>query len=146
MYQIICYFDGACEPRNPGGAMGMGAFIFINGKELFVHSSFESANPNNTNNIAEYKGIIWILKTLIEKKLNRENIIIRGDSKMVINQMAGIYGINKGNYVPYAYEARGYLSSFKSINFEWIPREQNTQADNLSKKELLNHGIFITKR
>jgi hypothetical protein len=29
---IIGYFDGACEPYNPGGAMGFGALLTENGE------------------------------------------------------------------------------------------------------------------
>lgn len=35
---IKCYFDGACEPINPYGNMGIGAVILKDNDELFKHS------------------------------------------------------------------------------------------------------------
>ncbi len=47
--QIIASFDGACEPFNPGGHMGIG--WVIDGKG---YSDYIPAAHGNTNNVAEY--------------------------------------------------------------------------------------------
>ena len=66
-------------------------------------------------------------------------INIYGDSMLVINQMTGKWKIKSGYYVDYATECKKFLKLFTNINLKWIPREENTYADNLSK------GIFSNK-
>ena len=143
-----CYFDGACEPINPGGTIGVG--VYIKGElpdQIFKYSKTIPASTGNTNNVAEYLGIIKIFE-LMSKKTDCE-IIIRGDSKMVINQMKGEWKIKKGLYYEYALKAQKLfeeLSKKNKITLIWIPREQNELADELSKpegisKEELNKAI-----
>jgi len=35
MAKISCFFDGCCEPVNPGGTASYGAVIFIAGKRVW---------------------------------------------------------------------------------------------------------------
>lgn len=140
--KINCVFDGSCLPKNPGGKMGIGAAIFEgfgnNKKLLKKFSKEESANPNNTNNVAEYKAIIWIMQELIKLKLEKEQIRIYGDSDLVISQMNKDFKIKRGNYVEYAKEALELTSKFIDIDFIWIPRTRNSYADNLSRTKSVN--------
>ena len=32
--KFVCYFDGCCEPVNPGGAAGYGAVVFEDGNRV----------------------------------------------------------------------------------------------------------------
>ena len=143
---VTAYFDGACEPRNPGGNMGFGAYILKNGTKVCEWSDFALQDAKNTNNVAEYKACLWALKTIIEKKLQHERVIIHGDSKLVVNQMNGHWKIKGGHYTPYAVECLQLIQQFKSIRFKWIPREQNAYADELSKRELTSRGVKIAVR
>jgi len=142
-FHYSCYFDGACEPVNPCGNMGIGAYVVskLTGEELFSHSGYFPSNEDNSNNVAEYLALIKILEFLIGKNLHREkknNIVIYGDSMLVIKQMRGRWGIKAGRYVPHAEKALGLLSKFKSRPyFDWIPRDKNTIADDLSKAEMI---------
>lgn len=135
------YFDGACEPRNPKGNLGIGAFILNpERKRIFELSQYVSAKDLNfatSNNVAEYMGVIAGMKFLIEKNLHQENIICCGDSKMVICQMLGEWGCNGGIYSKYYYEAIEIKKQFKNINFIWIPREKNSICDELSKRAMI---------
>lgn len=86
---LVCYFDGACEPRNPGGNMGIGACIRCGNGELFAYSDFVPAARHNSNNVAEYMAFEKLLDFFIEKKCSNQRIFIYGDSKLVIEQMFG---------------------------------------------------------
>jgi ribonuclease HI len=149
MVNIHGYFDGACEPRNPGGNMGIGACLYIEKEEVFQHSKFVKASFQNSNNVAEYMGFIAIMDFLLQEKNFQQiagNVIhVYGDSKLVINQMAGVWGMNGGRYVPYANEARKKMRELEAQHFkfilQWIPREKNFYADELSKAELINHNV-----
>jgi ribonuclease HI len=130
----IVNFDGACQPRNPGGFMGWGAVIYKSG--LKVWSGFDAAPKadTNTNNVAEYKGLIIALDWLRAEGLEQERILIRGDSKLVIRQCFGHWGIKSGPYVPFAKAAKAQLTRFTATKGLWIPREENREADALSTR------------
>ncbi len=139
---IEAYFDGCCEPVNPGGTAAYGAVIFINGVKVWQGSQiFLPASGQTSNNIAEYSGFKAILEYLLTNGLNNEPIEIRGDSNLVIQQMFGSWRIKQGIYVPLALECRSLLEKFSQIKGRWIPREENTFADELSKKRLLEAGV-----
>lgn len=134
---IICYFDGACEPINPCGNMGIGAYITKNSEVLFEHSDYVPAKKTNTNNVAEYMGFIAILKWLKENGHVESHVLINGDSNLVVQQMNGKWKIKSGLYAEYAREAKELLKEFKNVTVKWIPRELNTIADELSKKHVV---------
>ena len=86
-----------------------------------------------SSNVAEYSALIYALQYLVKEGLNRETIVVRGDSALVIKQMSGHMRIGrKGLYRPFAFKAMDLVSEFSNIKFAWIPREFNTQADELS--------------
>lgn len=142
---LVAYFDGACEPKNPGGNMGVGATIRKNGVELFRHSRFIPAGPTNSNNVAEYMAMQAILQFTIDQGWTNTMMTIFGDSKLVIEQLFGTWRMKGGFYIPYANDCVKKLQHLKSRNMTitgiWIRREQNSYADELSKAELINHNV-----
>ena len=142
---VEAYFDGACEPFNPGGTAAFGAVVFKDGQRIFERSEIFRPPPGKeaetSNNVAEYLGLIAALDYLRQQGMTGEYITIKGDSMLVIKQMQGQWRIKKGFYVPLAIDAKHMLSNFPNVRFEWIPREQNELADELSKRELKTNGI-----
>jgi ribonuclease HI len=135
--KIECYIDGSCEPRNPGGRMGIGVSIEIDGKKHDYSESYEPS-PQNSNNVAEYLGLEYVLKFIKNKGFENCEIVIKSDSQLLINQASGDWKIKRGLYVDHAKACRKEVINLSSANnidfkFEWIPREQNEYADNLSK-------------
>ena len=142
---LVAYFDGCCEPKNPGGNMGMGAVLRCNGKELFSYSHFVKAKSSNTNNVAEYMAFEAILDFILKSKYEKRSFTIYGDSKLVIEQMFGTWNMKGGLYIPYAQSCKLKIQQVRDqgnrINGIWIPRTQNNYADELSKAQLINNGI-----
>jgi ribonuclease HI len=139
--KFIAYFDGCCEPVNPGGAMGFGSIVTENGQAIWYANGMSRADRANSNNVAEYTGLLALLDYLIEAGLADADIEVRGDSQLVIKQMAGEWKIGSGLYAQAAHNARELRSKFTNIRFRWIPRAENGLADELSKEELVNAGI-----
>lgn len=139
--RFICYFDGCCEPVNPGGTAGLGAVIFENGERVWEHSSMIPPSPTTSNNVAEYRAFIAILDHLAKEGMQHERIIIYGDSRLVFEQCFGRWRIKGGHYVPFAREAKAKLEAFTRISGFWIPRDENSIADELSKAEVLRAGV-----
>lgn len=138
---IEVWFDGACEPKNPGGHIGFGAVIRRDGKRIHGISGYMGMLEENSNNVAEYQALIAALKWLRKEELHHEEIVCYGDSQLVINQMFGSWAVKRGLYVPYAHECARMMPDFSNLSGEWIPREQNAEADELSKNELVRRGV-----
>jgi ribonuclease HI len=127
------FFDGSCEPKNPGGVAGYG-FCFYDEKnnEIFSDSGIECSGENATNNIAEWAAIKHALEYLEKNNWNGE-LEIYGDSQLVIYQLTGKYKVKKETLKPYHESCMEMLSKYKWLA-NWIPREKNEKCDSLSKK------------
>lgn|SRR3990167_628142 len=138
---IKAFFDGCCEPTNPGGYCGFGAVVFKDDKRIWDYSGFIDKSPTTSNNVGEYKAFIKILEYLYENDMRSEDITIYGDSKLVIEQMFGSWRIKQGFYVPFAHQAMELVQQFEDVKGQWIPREKNYIADELSKAELIKRKV-----
>jgi len=138
---IECFFDGCCEPINPGGTAAYGVVIYKNGEKIWEDSKIVGSGKGISNNVAEYAGFKAILKYLLDHELNKSQIIAYGDSMMVVKQMAGAWRIKAGAYVELALECQDMLRHFPYLVGKWIPREKNYLADELSKKVIKQAGV-----
>lgn len=124
--------------------MGTGSIVKVDGDIVFSKSSFYSAVPTNTNNISEYIAFGLVLKYILDNNLDGEDVTIMGDSQLVVNQMGGSWGIKEGAYKKYAFRCKELLKLFKKKpTIFWIKRDQNEEADQLSKSELSVHDVVI---
>ena len=89
-----------------------------------------------SNNVAEYAGVLRILKYLAPRPPGRATI--HGDSNLVVNQLDGRWRLKKGLCLAIATETEQLLAHLRGlgwqIDFRWIPRKQNEECDALSKK------------
>lgn len=145
--KFVAYFDGCCEPINPGGTAGFGAVVFENTKRVWecskVFIPINGREKETSNNVAEYAAFNAILDYFIERGLADENILVHGDSKLVIEQCFGRWKIKGGFYAPLAREAKEKVKKFKSLHGKWISREENSIADELSKGEVKRAGVHF---
>src|SRR2546426_3105589 len=130
------YFDGLCEPKNPGG-IPVYAFVIFDQKtaQLLASDAGLAGEPwkeSATHNLAEYKGAInatkW-LKALIPVR----HLTICGDSQLVIRQLTKDYQVKSPKILPLYDELTRLLEGFdwKAI---WVPREKNSMADRLANE------------
>jgi ribonuclease HI len=134
---ILAWFDGACEPLNPGGTASFGVMVKDDdGTVLLKEHGLVGKGKAMSNNVAEYAGVLHILKYLSSRPPGR--VTIHGDSNLVINQLNAKWRIRKGLYLSIALETKELLAYLRGlgwqINLCWIPREQNAECDALSKK------------
>jgi ribonuclease HI len=137
----VAFFDGCCEPRNPGGNAGYGVVIYKDGQRVWQHSGMMPASKATSCNVAEYLAFNAALDWFIANSLTKEPILIKGDSKLVIQQCFGRWRIKRGLYREYALEAKGKMLQFKALKGTWISRVYNSEADDLSKDHLRKAGI-----
>jgi ribonuclease HI len=123
--QVYMYFDGASK-GNPGPS---GAAYWVK-LENTSYGEYKFLGNEQTNNFAEYSGLILGLKNL--DKYRDQNIKVHGDSKLVIEQMKGKWKVNSPNLIPLWQEAQELIKDFKNIEFIHIDRSLNSKADILA--------------
>jgi ribonuclease HI len=123
------WFDGACS-GNPG-PMGGGAVVEVEGGTPQVLSM---AFGQGTNNQAEYRALILGLRHALAAGV--EDLVVKGDSELVLRQLKGEYKVRKEELKPLHAEAAKLLRQFASFRLVWVPRAENAVADEASKKAI----------
>lgn len=126
-------FDGACR-GNPG-LCGAGYVIYKDNEIIEQHSKFICVN--NTNNFAEYSALLYGIQKVVE--LGIKNIMVKGDSQLVINQLNGIYRINSDNLLTIYEKIVENLSDLDTFTFQHIKRDRNKIADKLANVAITNY-------
>lgn len=139
---ITAFFDGACAPINPKGHIGFGCLVKEDNKVVYEYGGYLEANENNSNNVAEYLALENVLDFLLENGMQDEKITVYGDSKLAVMQMNKRWRIKGGRYFETAISCKEKTNNFSKIIFKWIPREENTDCDNLSKIMFKKLGII----
>ena len=138
IHTYIVTFDGACR-GNPGPC-GAGFVIRKNNKIIEECNHFVS--EKNTNNFAEYCALVLALRKC--DQLNLKNLIVMGDSNLVIKQMKKEYKIESPNLIPLNNAAVNIISDM-NIEFIHIPRDKNTEADRLANIAINKWGKKTVK-
>jgi ribonuclease HI len=134
----LLQFDGGANP-NPGPCAGAFVISNINTQEiLFEGGTFIE---QGTNNIGEYMGLLEGLKVCQENHL--DNILIQGDSKLVVYQVANKWKINYDHIRKLYNEIQDLLKCFSSISIHHVYREENKRADELSDETLDKKSNWI---
>ena len=127
MYKVFC--DGASR-SNPGEA-SIGVSIQENDDE--IHTISEAIGIAS-NNVAEYKSLIFALQYSLEN--NYLNLEIFLDSKLVVEQINGNFKVKSNNLKKLNSDALNLINKFDSILVKHIYREQNKRADQLANMAL----------
>jgi ribonuclease HI len=142
--KFIIYTDGGSR-GNPGpSAIGV---VICNEKGEPIKKYSESIG-DATNNEAEYQAVIFALKkakALYGKdKMKESQIEIRLDSELVAKQLDHEYKIEEPNIQPLFLKVWNLMLDFDIIEFKYIPREENKEADRLVNEALdkKQEGLF----
>jgi len=136
---VEAWFDGCCEPVNPGGYAAWGALVKVDGSVVYADGGYCGTGRKMSNNVAEYAGAE---AALLEAEKHSGKVILRGDSKLVIMQLSKRWGVRGGLYVPFYEKAVLVASRLKPrLRMEWIPRRFNGECDKLSKGVLKEMNI-----
>lgn len=122
-YNIV--FDGGCS-GNPGQRYGSYQIKTKSGRARIERCKF----GYGTNNEAEYLSLITALGDIIARcqqakvPLERFTVHIKSDSQLVVNQVAGNWGVNKPELRILCNQVQSHLKNFNAWHIEWQPREQ----------------------
>ncbi|MEV0681093.1 bifunctional RNase H/acid phosphatase [Actinosynnema sp. NPDC050436] len=129
--KVVVEADGGSR-GNPGPA-GYGAVVRDAATGEVLAERAEGIGVA-TNNVAEYRGLIAGLRAAAE--LGASAVVVRMDSKLVVEQMSGRWQVKHPSMQPLAREAREVAAGLGSVSYEWIPRERNKAADRLANEAM----------
>ena len=149
---VVLHFDGGSR-NNPEGPAGYGYVLELassNRGNIDHHNKTLVRGygyyPKGTSNEMEYHGLIEALTWAI--RLEIQQLIIRGDSELVIYQCLGDYQVNADNLKPLHAAVSILLAKAKQQGttclLEHVPRSQNQTADFLCQMgiDARSHGTF----
>jgi ribonuclease HI len=120
------YFDGpACED-------GCGIGILLVSPCGVTYSFLVRLHAPCTNNLAEYEVVRKGMELLLEAGV--EAVEIFGDSKLMISQLMEEYKCKSESLFPLWMQCCELITQFRYINFYWIPRSRNAEANDLAQK------------
>jgi probable phosphoglycerate mutase len=131
LMKLIIEADGGSR-GNPGMS-GAGAVV-IDAATGKILREISEAVGIATNNVAEYSALIFALEAAFEIDPAAE-IVVRMDSKLVVEQMSGRWKIKHPDMLSLGARVQQLING-KSVEFVWIPREQNVLADALANKAM----------
>jgi ribonuclease HI len=83
-----------------------------------------------TNNVAEYRAAIAGLRAAADR--GARSVLLRSDSRLLIEQLAGRFRVKNPTLQRLHEEARAEMTRFDDVGLEHVPREQNADADRLA--------------
>ena len=87
-----------------------------------------------TNNVAEYSAVVLALRKA--HKLGAEEVDIRLDSKLVVEQLNGRWKMKNAGLMGLYREAQDLLRGFRRVSIKHEPRAMNHAADALANLAL----------
>lgn len=135
--KIYLYTDGGAR-GNPG-VSGAGAVMFDDsGKVLKETSKYLG---EKTNNYAEYAGVAlgleMIAKYFGKAQCKNLDVIVRMDSELICKQLNAEYQIKEESLFPFFIHIHNLtVSTFPSVSFEHVPRNENSHADRLANEAM----------
>ncbi|MEA1963864.1 MAG: ribonuclease HI family protein [Candidatus Aerophobetes bacterium] len=125
--KVILYTDGASS-GNPGRA-GVGILLFYNKKLIKKISRFIGIA---TNNVAEYMALIYGLEEALYLRAKDVDCFL--DSQLLVRQLEGSYKVRDEKLKLFYSQVDHLKSFFRRVNFNYIRREENKEADILARK------------
>ncbi|MDQ4100954.1 MAG: ribonuclease HI family protein [Thermoproteota archaeon] len=133
---IEVYFDGLCQPINPGGIPCYAFVVKSNGKTIYSEYGVagEPFSEDATNNVAEYMALAKALQWLIDNNFSSQKVEVKSDSQLVVNQLLGDYKVKARRIMSLYKEVLLLKNKFQHIQITWIPRDKNKEADKLTNR------------
>jgi len=126
--ELVIYCDGGAR-GNPGPA-AIGAVVLDPSTDPPTRLATVSERIGvATNNVAEYRALVAALEAAREFPARR--VRVRADSQLIVRQLEGRYRVKQAHLRPYYERARELLSEYEDVELTHVPREQNTEADEL---------------
>ena len=132
---IYVWCDGSIQGGNPGG-WAVGGWVAKDEEgEVINRGCIDLGTaPWTTNNQAEYSAVWAAMATLVRDGQAGEHLLVHSDSKLIINQLCGAYQVSNLTLKAFCEIIHRFKPEFLSISYKWVPREENEEADEQSRR------------
>lgn len=137
MGEWVLHFDGLYEPRyRPDGVATYGFVVTHAGEVVHEEKGLVAPpGPLASSNVAEFGALIQGLTWLRGRDLGGCPLVVRGDSRLVVETVAGRWKLSSEVLLPLRDLARRLVSEMSGdVTLEKVPRERNADADRLSRE------------
>ena len=125
--------DGAAR-GNPGpAAYG----VIVRRPDGAKHESLGKYIGRATNNVAEYYALIAALDYAAASGIKR--LRVYSDSQLIVNQIKGLYKVKHPDLRPLHERAKKQAATLETFTIQYVPREQNRDADDLRQRRAGQH-------
>ena len=126
--EIVAHVDGGSR-GNPGPAAYGVAIKTPQGKSVTAFAKFLG---ENTNNFAEYQGLLAALEYALGHGYPRLRVLT--DSELMARQISGRYKVRSPDLKVLHDKAHAMIARLESFSIRHVPREQNREADRLANQ------------
>jgi ribonuclease HI len=143
--QITLYFDGGFETETRKSGLGIVITYLQNNLQYRLKKNSHIVNIES-NNEAEYAALWLAASELADLGVQYEEVTIKGDSKVVIEQMKGEWPCYEQNLQRWAGKIEEIFKKQKiEPVYEWISRKENKEADHLAQQAINGKSIKAVK-
>jgi ribonuclease HI len=128
----ILWTDGAAR-GNPGPA-GIGVMLKTKSGKVIVAEGRSIGHA--TNNVAEYRALLFGLEKALESGVRR--VEVRADSELLIKQLRREYRVKNPGLRPLFEQAAAMIRRFDAVRLTHVRREHNSEADRLANEGIDN--------
>lgn len=126
-------FDGGVAGNGRQDATGQWAYILRYANGDVISSGYDTAVGNPvTNNTCEWDALLNGLRA-VSKLTDCPGLLIEGDSSIVIHQLTARWGSKVAELRIRRDACWALLACVSGWYARWIPREQNTECDSLTR-------------
>ncbi len=127
---IIANVDGGAR-GNPGPA---GYGVIVKDQSGAKLASLQQYLGHQTNNYAEYQGLIAALEYAIERRHKALKVI--SDSELMVKQMKGQYKVKSPGLIDLYHRAKELITKLDWFSIQHVLRAQNREADELANQAM----------
>ena len=124
---VTITFDGG-SLGNPGAGYGSYAIAGLDREPIFTRLNFSESGQIVTNNQAEYRTLIKALEDVSNRvgtNAQRTALTVQGDSKLVIEQVAGRWKVKNAELKSLVMRAQALVTQFGKVTLVWHPRSKS---------------------
>jgi ribonuclease HI len=134
--------DGLCEPRFAARRVATyGVVVRVDGALRDLLCAVVGESEAMSSNVAEYAAGIAAVEWLLAHARGVTRATVRSDSLLMIRQVRGEWAVRGGRSAPLHALLRERAALLPMpVAWEWVPREQNAEADALTRKAYRERG------
>ncbi len=132
------WFTAHCDGGSRGNPGPAGYGAVVEDPQGRVVARLSEYLGKQTNNFAEYSGLLAVLKWALQNGANQLRVV--SDSELMVKQMKGIYKVKNPGLVPLWEEAKRLAGQLKRFQMTHTLRGGNKEADKLAN-DAMDRGM-----